>query len=102
MSLGIFFKGPEGVVLAADSRVTLTTNVKNNVGQNVILPSFYDNATKLLRVNGQNFVGVVTYGLGAIGQKTPRTAHSYIPEFEAALAKKGGGRLTVEQFSKEL
>ena len=99
MSLGIAFKGPEGIVLAADSRVTLTAT-SDNSGHREITHSYYDNATKLLRVNGQDFVGAVTYGQGAIGGGSPRTAHSYLPEFEADLA--GNGRLSVETFATKL
>ena len=95
MSLGIAFKGPEGIVLAADSRVTL-----NGVQGKQLLPSYYDNATKLLRIQGQDFVGVVTYGLGAIGLTEPRTAHSFIPEFEATLANVD--RLSVGEFAVRL
>src|SRR5215213_6364221 len=84
LSLGIAFKGPEGIVLAADSRVTLTAQ---QAGTNTVLPAYYDNATKLLRVRGQDFVGAVTYGVGALGSTQPRTAHSYIPEFEQELAR---------------
>lgn len=101
MSLGIAFKGAEGIVLAADSRVTLTT-VNTSTVPNQVLPSYYDNATKLLRVNGQAYVGAVTYGAGAIGQRSPRTAHSYLPEFEAELAVANSGRLTVEDFASKL
>lgn len=104
MSLGIAFKGPEGIVLAADSRVTLTRTVPNTAvtpPTTWVLPSTYDNATKLLRVNGQNFVGVVTYGLGAIGQSQPRTAHSFMPEFEAELGQ-SPTRLTVADFARRL
>jgi hypothetical protein len=94
MSLGIVFKGPEGLVLAADSRVTLMAQEQGGP----LLPATFDNTTKLLRVNGQDYVGIVTYGLGAIGQY-PRTAHSYIPEFEALL---GRARLKVEKVAKKL
>jgi hypothetical protein len=96
MSLGIVFKGPEGIVLAADSRVTLMAQVPNGP----LLPATFDNTTKLLRVDGQDFVGVVTYGLGSIGSREPRTAHSYIPEFEASISKKG--RLKVLDFAERL
>lgn len=98
MSLGIVFKGPEGLVLAADSRVTLTAQPP---GQNVQIPVSYDNATKLLKVNGQDYVGAVTYGLGAIGQREPRTAHSYIPEFEKELSNEPA-RLSVSAFAEKL
>jgi hypothetical protein len=103
MSLGIAFKGPEGIVLAADSRVTLNNMLKQPNGQQVVIASTFDNATKLLKVKGQEFVGAVTYGVGAIGQQAPRTAHSFIPEFEASLQEKhNGNRLSVEQFAQEL
>jgi hypothetical protein len=101
MSLGIAFKGPEGIVLAADSRVTLTTRIPQPGGNILLLPSTFDNATKLLRAQGQDFVGAVTYGVGAIGATAPRTAHSYMSEFETTLAK-AGGRIGVEDFAKEL
>ncbi len=84
MSLGIAFKGLEGIVLAADSRVTLTTQMPSPLGPTgpiMLIPSTYDNATKLLKVRGQEHIGAVTYGVGAIGLAEPRTAHSYIPEF---------------------
>jgi hypothetical protein len=101
MSLGIAFKGPEGIVLAADSRVTLRAEMHRN-GQTTLLPSTFDNATKLLEIEGQEYVGVVTYGLGAIGEQGPRTAHSFLPEFEGQLAKAAGERLPVVEFAQEL
>lgn len=102
MSLGIAFKGAEGIVLAADSRVTLTAQAP---GQPFLIPATFDNATKLLRVAGQSHVGAVTYGLGALGQQQPRTAHSFMPEFEAELnehSKQGEKRLTTKAFAEKL
>jgi len=66
MSLGIAFKGPEGIVLAADSRVTLMAIAQQQGPQvaptgpalQVQIPVTYDNATKLLRVQGQDHVGL--------------------------------------------
>lgn len=98
MSLGIAFKGPEGIVLAADSRVTLTAEMQRGQ-ERIMLPSTFDNATKLLRAVGQDYVGVVTYGVGAIGQQEPRTAHSFLPEFEDYLSKKNSNRLPVKDFA---
>jgi hypothetical protein len=102
MSLGIAFKGPEGIVLAADSRVTINAERQINEGKSLILPSTFDNAIKLLMVNGHNYVGAVTYGAGAIGLTEPRTAHSFLPEFEFALSKEKVERFSVEDFSKQL
>ncbi len=105
MSLGIAFKGPEGIVLAADSRVTITAQKANKLKDGNIqitqMPVYYDNATKLMEINGQKFVGVVTYGVGALGQSSPRTTNSYLPEFEAEL-QGGVERLGVKDFSDRL
>jgi len=103
MSLGIAFKGSEGVVLAADSRVTLTAQLPTTVaGQVVLLPATFDNATKLLKVKGQDHVGAVTYGVGALGQTQPRTPHSFLTEFETELEKSHPDRLSVEAFAEKL
>jgi hypothetical protein len=101
MSLGIAFKGPEGIVLAADSRVTLNAQLQGPQGQPaMILPSFFDNATKLLKVKTQKYVGAITYGAGSIGTpQRARTAHSFLPEFEATLTDE---RLDVESFAQRL
>lgn len=102
MSLGIAFKGPEGIVLAADSRVTLMAQLQQPNQPPTLLPATFDNATKLLRVKGQDFVGAVTYGAGAIGTTEPRTAHSYIPELEQELTETNTGRLSTAEFAKRL
>ena len=107
LSLGIAFKGPEGIVLAADSRVTLTGQAQ---GGNVLVQAHYDNATKLLKVKDHDYVGAVTYGLGTLGNREPRTAHSYLPEFETELVKEakakalsvGEFRLSVKEFATRL
>jgi hypothetical protein len=95
------------MVLAADSRVTLTFQPTVPAPQagaapqtTLVIPAFYDNATKLLRCSGQDYVAAVTFGLGALGQTEPRTAHSYIPELEAELADQN--RLGVEEFARRL
>jgi len=104
MSLGVAIKGPEGIVLAADSRVTLEARPVEN---NAPFPVNYDNATKLLSFSKpHNYIGAVTYGLAILGL---RTAHSYVPEFEVWLAAKHNGardasndegnRLPVEKFA---
>ena len=94
MSLGVVIKGPEGVVLAADSRVTLGVQPPGRAAFTVN----FDNATKLLSFNKpHDFVGAVTYGEAVIGK---RTAHSFLPEFELSL--KDEGRLIVKQFAERL
>ena len=92
MSLGIVIKGPEGIVLAADSRLTLTAQTPQGP-----IHVNYDNATKLLSFNKpHNYVSVVTYGQAAIGL---RTASSYLPEFENTLKEE---RLPVKAFAERL
>jgi hypothetical protein len=102
MSLGVACAGPEGIVLAADSRVTLTAEMQQPGGAKLLLPATFDSATKLIRVQGQKYVAAVTYGAGAIGVQQPRTPTSFVPEFEAELAKTSPGRLSVEDFAKSL
>lgn len=78
------------MVLAADSRVTLQMPVPipgaAPGGPSIMLvPATFDNATKLLKVIGQEHVAAVTYGAGTVGYPEARTAHSLLPEFEATL-----------------
>lgn len=94
MSLAVVVKGPEGVVLAADSRATL----EFPVGEGPHTPINFDNATKILSFSEpHNYVGVVTYGTAAIGL---RTAHSYVPEFELTLEKEK--RLAIKEYAERL
>lgn len=105
MSLGIVVKGSEGVVLAADSRLTLTATLPknpNNPNLEVQFPINYDNATKLLTfAEPNNWIGAVTFGAAAIGATASdlRTAQSYVPEFEVGLPP---GRLSVADFAQQL
>lgn len=95
MSLGIVIKGPEGVVLAADSRVTLTAAQAGMAP----IPITFDNVTKLLTFSGHPYVGAVTYGQAVIGL---RTAHSFIPEFELELQTGDAKRIPIADFASEL
>jgi len=99
MSLGIVIKGPEGIVLAAESRVTLTITQEQNHEKHLI-PVSFDNATKLLSFSEPNkSIGVVTYGQAIIGLNDPRTAASFLPELEESLPKKD--RLSVSEFANK-
>ena len=92
MTLNVVIKGTEGVVLATDSRVTLTS-----VGG---LPATFDNATKLLtvdeRLDSHRWMGAVISGAATIGGRTP---HSLMPEFERFLPPT---RVGVEQYASLL
>jgi hypothetical protein len=89
MSLGLVVKGPEGLVLAAESRVTLTATTAQGP-----LLVHYDNATKLFGFEPpHSYVGVVTYGAAAIGE---RTAYGFLPEFESVL---GEDRMSVSEYA---
>jgi hypothetical protein len=108
VSLGIAFKGAEGIVLAADSRVTLLAGVQiPGMGQ-AMVPATFDNATKLINSKSQTHIAAVTFGCGAIGLKEPRTAASFMTEFDSQLATelaqrtKDAQRLTVEEFAKKV
>lgn len=99
MSLGIAWKAPDGVVLAADSRMTLFRTGTGPQGQPLLMPAHFDNATKLLSVPSQDHVGALSFGVATIGQQDQRTPHSFLPEFEATLPKK---RLAVRDFASRL
>ncbi|MEQ1714425.1 MAG: hypothetical protein ABL907_00340, partial [Hyphomicrobium sp.] len=88
------------IVRAVESRVTLNGETKDRRGNTIRIQAHYDNGTKLLKVRGQDYAAAVTYGLGALGIREPRTAHSYIPEFEAELANLG--RLELFEFAEKL
>lgn len=93
MSLGIVVKGPEGVVLAADTRITLTARQQGSHPLNVN----FDNATKFLTFDEpHNYVAAVTYGDAVIGN---RTAHSYVPELELELRD---SRDTVRNYAERI
>ena len=97
MSLGIVVKGPEGLVLAAESRVTITVSPTVPTPWAQVFPVNFDNAVKLLSFQEPNTaVGAVTYGQAAIGM---RTAYSFIPEFEEELPQ---DRLSIKDFSARL
>ena len=95
MSLGVVIKGPSGLVLAADSRVTLTAQPPTGAAFFVN----FDNASKLLRFGDQhNYVAAVTYGQALVpGQE--RTAESFLPELLAELPPT---RLPIDQFAQSL
>ena len=94
MSLGVVISGPEGVVLAADSRVTLEAQT----GDGPTTAVNFDNATKLLSFTATHAnIGVVTYGRAVIGL---RTAYSFVPEFELTLNAQPS--LPVVEFSSHL
>ena len=94
MSLGVVVKGPEGVVLAADTRVTLLAHKRD---ESPPLAVNFDNATKLLTFGKcHEWVGAVTYGDALIGI---RTAHSFVPEFQLNLGIK---RQSILEYAQEL
>jgi hypothetical protein len=96
MSLGVVVKSPSGIVVATDSRVTLTAT---SLATKQTFPVHYDNATKLMRFHApHDFVATATFGQAIIPGEQ-RTAESFLPELEAHLATK---RLGVEGFAKAL
>ena len=105
MTLAVAFKGPEGLVLAADSRITLTA-IDAATGRQTV--SYFDNATKLLGLDGHPYVGMLTYGNTVIGTAQPRSVYGFLPEFEAELAagsgdaQEGLGRLKVVDIARKL
>jgi hypothetical protein len=99
MSLGIAIKGPEGIVLAAESRTTVTSNIPTGAGVSLI-SSWFDSTHKVLSFSAPNrFVGAVTYGQATLGA---RSIHSFIPELEADIHLNPHLRMSVQDFSIHL
>lgn len=98
MSLGIVLKGTEGVVLAADSRITVSAKRQLPNGEVQPFTVNYDNAKKLIGFPNtkHRYVGAITYGHALIGN---RPAHSFIPEIEINLPDE---RVKVEEYAKIL
>lgn len=92
MTLALVTKGPEGLILAADSRLTVFPVDERPD----LAPSHFDNATKLFRLEGQPYIGIVTAGNATLGEDMPIAG--YLPELEDSLATAfHGERATVEE-----
>ncbi len=93
MTLAVVIKGSEGLVLAAESRLTLTVPRGKDVDRVT-----YDNATKVLELAPpHHHVAAVTFGRGTVDGV--RTAASFLPEFEAGLPAE---RLPVMTMAEEM
>lgn len=98
MSLGIVVKGTEGVVLAADSRVSVGARRRLPDGSEQQFNVDFDNTNKLIHFSNESHqhVGVITYGQALIGQRTP---FSYKPEIELRLPDE---RVSIERYAEIL
>ncbi len=92
MSLIVVFKGREGIVMGADSRITLTGNP----------PVYYDNATKLIQIKGLDHLGVMTCGSAFVDAYFKRTPHSFLPDIEAGTVAESDDSPTVEKSANQL
>ena len=93
MSLVVVVKGPEGVVLAADTRITVTRRAPDGQSRE----ANFDNATKILTFGKQHSnVAAVAYGQAMI---SGRPVHSLMPEFQRRL---GVERRQVVDYAREL
>jgi hypothetical protein len=94
MTLVVAFKGSEGIVLAADSRLTVFT--KDDKAPTLPL----DHAAKLFYLREQSHIGILTAGNGSIGDD-PRSIAGYLPELEEKLPDAfRGQRSTVEEIAR--
>ena len=89
MSLVIAIKGPEGIVLAADSRVTLTSASNGR-------EAYFDNSSKLLTIGGTHTrVAALTYGAGSV---SGRMVSGLMSEFQQAI---GNERLSTLEYARQ-
>jgi hypothetical protein len=97
VTLIVTCKGPEGLALAADSRATITVTMDS--GKQDVL--YMDTATKLFSLTGQPYVGLLAWGDYFFGNG--RSISGCIPDLEAKLAGRSGGRrLTVAEVAGEV
>jgi hypothetical protein len=92
MTVAVAFNAAEGVILGADSAITLNDT-------NGAVVKTYENATKIFQL-GDKPIGLATFGLGSLGN---RIIGSYIREFERK--DPGGvvsGKATMEDTVEEL
>ncbi len=95
MSLGVAVNGLAGIVLAAETRLTLA--VRPKAPGSAPVPVVFDNAPKLLTLGRPHrWVAAVTYGDATIGR---RTAQSNMPGFESTLGSK---RRTIREYAAQL
>ena len=93
MSLAIGVLSPDGIVLAADTRLTLQAKLDN--GCELRFP--YDNATKIFSFRPpHNYIGVLFLGKDVIGDLPVR---AYMALFERSLGNK---RLPVKKFATKM
>lgn len=99
MSLGIVVKGTEGLVLAADSRVTVRGERSLPQGEPQTVTVNYDNAKKVISFSDEehSHVAAITFGEALIGQRTP---HSFVPELEEN--ELGEERLDTAGYARQL
>jgi hypothetical protein len=94
MSLSVVVTGPDYLVFATESRMTVDINLPTGT----TVRNSYDATDKLLTFDApHNYIAAVTYGHAAIGD---RTIYSFIPEIEVELAEES--RMSVKKFAKKL
>ena len=89
MSLVIAIKGPQGIVLASDTRATITLPSQQE--------TYFDNSTKILTMgNNHNRIAALAYGQSSIAG---RLINSLIPEFQQEI---GTNTLSTLDYAKRL
>ena len=89
MSLVIAIKGPEGIVLAADTRVTISPGSDSR-------EAYFDNSSKLLTIGGPHKrVAALTYGAGSV---SGRMISGLMSEFQQTIED---ARLTTLEYAQE-
>ncbi len=104
MSLVIAVMGPEGIVLAADSRNTFTHTHPQALGpsgETVLLKvnSFMDSAQKILRTDNQPFLAALTWGTASLDPQFLKGPASCLDESEVIFL---GKRQSVKSFARHL
>lgn len=98
MTIAVACNLADGVVMGADSAITIHGAVETPTGKQEGIVKVYNDAEKLFQLYELS-VGVVTYG---VAQLNLRTIDSYIREFEHEHSPKEVREWSIQQFAKEL
>ncbi|MBP7963960.1 MAG: hypothetical protein KBG20_17870 [Caldilineaceae bacterium] len=88
----------DGIIMGADSAITITGVLETPEGRHAGVLKVYNDADKLFSLHDLP-VGIVTFGLASLGK---RTVQSYIREFEHSNKESNMESWSIEKLSREL
>jgi 20S proteasome alpha/beta subunit len=97
MTIAVTVKSPEGIVLAADSVLTVVSGRDEKTGESRVL-DLYRHSKKVHQI-GEMPIGIITAGVASVGM---RSLESYITELSNELANSKKGTRKIADVAKIL